>query len=36
VGGLVGGGHEIEGVPRGAEEEELEDGVVGRVGEGPE
>lgn len=34
--GLVGGGHEVDGVAGGGEEEELEDGVVGAICEGPE
>ena len=36
VGGFVGCGHEVDGVARGGYEEDLEDGVVGGVGEGCE
>jgi hypothetical protein len=36
VGGLVRRGHDIYGVPGRGEEEDLEDGVPGAVGEGPE
>ena len=36
VGWFVDSGHQVNGVAGGGEEEELEDGVVGAVGEGPE
>jgi hypothetical protein len=36
MGGLVAGGHEVDGIARGGKEKKLEDGVVGGVGEGPE
>jgi len=36
VGGFVGGGHEVDGVAGGCEEEQFEGGVVEGIGEGPE
>ena len=36
MGWFVNCGHQIDGIAGGCEEEELEDGVVGATGEGPE
>lgn len=36
MGGLVGCSHQVDGVSGAGEEEDLKDGVVGAVGEGPE
>lgn len=36
VGWFIGSSHDVDCIARGGEEEELEDGVVDTVGEGPE